>query len=70
MATCLNVGSGLVSNFHQKLLGRIQIFNSAIRIQKQIQDVQVDRGSQVVDVGDEAIFSSLFNHPPTIFCFT
>ena len=43
----LNISSGFVSDFHQKFFGfGCRIF----RIQKQIQNVQIDSGTQVVNV--------------------
>ena len=52
----LNISSGFVSDFHQKFFGfGCRIF----RIQKQIQNVQIDSGTQVVNVWNEDVFSSL-----------
>ena len=52
----LNISSGFVSDFHQEFFGfRCRIF----WIQEEIQDIQVNSGTQVVNIWNENIFSPL-----------
>jgi len=48
----LNVGSGLVSDLHDEL---------DLRLEAEVEDGEVDGGSEVVNVGEEDVLAALVN---------
>ena len=48
----LNVGSGLVSDLHDEL---------DLRLEAEVEDGEVDGGSEIVNVGEEDVLAALVN---------
>ena len=51
----LDVGSGFVGDFHQKLFR----FGRFTTVEQHVQNIQIDRCSQIVNIRDETIFPAL-----------
>ena len=56
VSTYFNVSSGFIRHLHEKLFG---LSSRITGIEQQIQNVQVNGGTQVVDIRYEHVFSAL-----------